>query len=108
MQQKLNWSLFSNADRNDLIESVKHIISKNDGCIMNFNMYSDLAISLSIEIEANKIEALHNELSLIAGISTLATDNLNLNSNKEWLIFLNISFNKGRGDLKNEIPEVPG
>ena len=27
---------------------------------------------------------------------------------KEWLIFMNISFSKGTGELKIEMPDVPG
>jgi len=29
-------------------------------------------------------------------------------SNRERSVFLNITFTKGKGDLRNEIPNVPG
>ncbi|MDX5584883.1 MAG: hypothetical protein QNK20_08100, partial [Aureibaculum sp.] len=77
------------------------------GCIMNFNMFSDLALTLSIEIEENKIQTLHKALSLVVNISEFELDDLNLESKKERLIFMNISFGSGKGEPKHEIPEVP-
>ena len=55
MHKKLTWELFSNEDRTKVIEAVKNAISSSDGCIINFNMFSDLAFALSIEIEENRI-----------------------------------------------------
>ena len=108
MQKKLSWQVFSNDDRNKVIEAVKNIVSTSDGCIMNFNMFSDLALTLTIEIEENKIQTLHRALSLVVNISELELHDMNLESKKEWLIFMNISFGRGKGELKQEIPEVAG
>jgi hypothetical protein len=105
MQKKLSWQVFSNDDRNEVIEAVKNTISNSDGCIMNFNMFSDLALTLSVEIEENKIQTLHRALSRVVNVSKLEVHNINLESKKEWLIFMNISFGKGKGELKQEIPE---
>ena len=108
MQKKLSWQAFSNDQRNEVIEAVKNAISLSDGCIMNFNMFSDLALNLSIEIEENKIQELHRTLSLVINLSELDLHDINLESKKEWLIFLNTSFSRGKGELKQVIPEVPG
>ena len=108
MQKKLRWQLFSNDDRNQVIEAIKNAISNSDGYIMNFNMFSDLALSLSFEIKENKIQVLHKALSIVADISDLELHVLNAESKKEWLIFMNVSFGSGKGDLKHEIPAVPG
>ena len=108
MQKKLSWQAFSNSCRNEVIELVKNTISKNDGYIMNFNMFSDLAMSLSLEIEENKIANLHNSLKEILSLSELESETINSTSTKEWMIFINLSFNQGKGDLKFEIPSVPG
>ncbi len=56
-------------------------------------------------IEENKIQTLHKALSKVVNISNLDVHNINLESKKEWLIFMNISFGKGKGKLKQEIPE---
>jgi mRNA deadenylase 3'-5' endonuclease subunit Ccr4 len=108
MQQTLNWQAYSSNNRNKVIDAVKGVISSSDGCIVNFNMFSDLAISISIEIEENGIEGLHQAFSSILNISDIELDKINIKSNKEWLVLLNISFNKGKGELKRNIPDVPG
>lgn len=108
MQKRLSWEAFSSGERNKLIDVVKNTIDLNEGCIMNFNMFSDLAISLSIEIEANKAFDLHQALSKLLTISDYNGEELNPNSTKEILVFMNISFSGGTGNLKKEIPAVPG
>ncbi len=108
MQKKLNWEAFSNGKRNKVIEELKNTISSSDGYIMNFNMFSDLALTLSIEIEENKIQTLHKALALVLKVSELDLNELNLESKKDWIIFINISFGKGIGELKQKIPKVPG
>lgn len=108
MQKKLTWEAYSNEDRNQTIDEVKNAIFSSDGYIVNFNMFSDLALTLSIEIEENKITSLHKALSLVLKITALKLDDLDLSSKKEWLLFMNISFSKGKGELKQNIPDVPG
>lgn len=101
MKNKLNWMLTANKPRIEAMEEIKKIIASNDGYIVNFNMFSDLAMSLSIEIEANKINNLHQDLKKTLQISGLNFNEKWQNSKKEWLIFMNISFTKGKGNLKN-------
>ena len=108
MIKKLNWEIFSGKDRNIAIEEVKSVIDSSSGYIMNFNMFSDLALSLSIEIEESGIIALHSELSQLFNLTELDHTQINPNSKKEWMIFINISFSSGKGDLTNDIPDVPG
>ena len=108
MYKKLNWVLLSNEDRTKVIEAVKNAISSSDGCIINFNMFSDLALALSIEIEENRISVLHKALSNIVKISDFDYKETNLNSKDEWLILMNISFGGGTGELKIKVPVVPG
>lgn len=108
MQRSLSWQAFSNGDRNRIIEEIKNAISATDGYILNFNMFSDLALTLCIEIEENKIESLHKLFSSILNVSELKFQEINQESKKEWLIFVNTSFAQGKGELKQEIPDVPG
>jgi hypothetical protein len=108
MKNKLNWEVFSNQERNNLIEELKRIISSNDACIVNFNFFSDLALSLTIEIEERKIENLHNELSRVVTISEIGVSKFDEDSVREWWLFLNVTFNKGKGNIKMHIPDVPG
>ncbi|MTI30300.1 hypothetical protein [Xanthovirga aplysinae] len=108
MQKKLNWEAFSGEDRNNILREIQNVISINDGCILNFNMFSDLALSLCVEIEEKKILGLHKALKSLLKISDLDLGIINQNSQKEWLLFINLSFSKGTGDLKMKVPEVPG
>lgn len=108
MMKKWNWEAFSSFERTSIIEEVKSTISSNSGAIMNFNMFSDLALNLSIEIEEKDIPKLHSALTKVLSVSNLDNGKLNKMSNKENFIFLNISFASGEGKLKNVIPEVPG
>ena len=51
MIKKLKWRAYCSDDRNKAIEEIKAAISNNDGCIMNFNIYSDLAPSLILKLK---------------------------------------------------------
>lgn len=108
MPKKLDWEAYTNQKRIQVIEEIKEGISMNDGCIVNFNMFSDLALSLSIEIDENKITGLYGSLNDVLNVSGFEPENINQESKKERLIFMNISFGQGSGDLKLDIPAVPG
>lgn len=108
MQKKLSWEGYTNEDRNKIIEDMKNVIAEKGGCIINFNMFSDLALSLSIEIEENSISKLHQALAKILTISEFEPKSIRFASKKECLIFFNISFGSGKGKLKHKVPSVPG
>lgn len=105
---KLNWQALSTNDRNEAIDELKNTISKNNGYIINFSLFSDLGLSLTIEIEEKSILNLYKEISKTLLISEPEPVNLDKNSIKDWWILMNISFSKGKGDLKNNIPSIPG
>lgn len=106
MAKKLRWTAATSIERNRAIELIKDCISTHDGYIMNFNIFSDLAINLCIEIQEHQILNLYEGLKKIVTISDV-DDTVNPQSKKDWLIFMNISFGKGTGSLKSDIPEVP-
>ena len=108
VKNKLYWQAFSIRNRIEIIEDVKDAILGCGACILDFKMFSDLALSLIIEIEEGKITDLHRELKKIISIDELDQDNLRANSQQEWLILMNVSFGQGEGKLKVDIPMVPG
>lgn len=108
MKGKLNWKIFSVQERNKAIEAFKAIISSNDGFIVNSNFFSDLALTLTIEIEERRIKELHSAISQVANVSELEDIPFNPESVDEWWIFLNINFIGGTGELKTIVPEIPG
>ena len=65
-------------------------------------------MSLIIEIEENNILHLYKELDEKLIFSETKSKNIDANSTKTRWILMNISFSKGKGDLPNEIPDVPG
>ena len=107
MRSKLNWPASTNGDRYQEIEKVKMLISQHDGSIVHFNLFSDLALSLCIEIEEKRTAGLHEDLKDFLAISEIETK-LDSNSIREWWVFMNISFAKGSGKLIKGIPYVPG
>ncbi|BDS09499.1 hypothetical protein [Aureispira anguillae] len=108
MLKKLNWEAYSGANRMVIIEHIKELIDTHHGCIIHFNRFSDLALSLSIEVPENQIAALHKKFQHILQISELDTSNIDLSTEREWLIFMHLSFSKGKGNAKLDIPNVPG
>ena len=61
---------------------------------------------MAIEIEEFKIDKLHGDLKKIIGVQEF--EYLNSISTKERTVYLNITFTKGTGNLKIELPAVPG
>ena len=78
----------------------------SEGFILNFNMFSDLALTLCIEIEEQNINTLYQNLDKIVTLSSF--EDKPTKSKKEGIVYLNVTFNKGTGKLKQIIPSVPG
>ncbi|MEJ8800515.1 hypothetical protein [Pontibacter sp. H249] len=108
MIRELNWQAVTEQERNKAINELKSMILNSGGYIINSIFFSDLALSLTIEIEEKDIFILHSKFNEFMTISALGLENLNDNSDKQWWIFLNVTFNQGKGNLKVEVPEVPG
>ncbi|MEM9982064.1 MAG: hypothetical protein AAF734_06180 [Bacteroidota bacterium] len=108
MKNKLNWHIYSHQERNAVINHLKAIISSADGYIISSNFFSDIAMNLTVEIEERNIKTLHYLLSQEMSISKFDVNTFDQASKKEWWIFLNINFGQGKGDLKINIPNVPG
>ena len=105
---KLNWRIFSTEERNSAIQELKDSIAGNDGFITNFNLFSDLALSLQVEIEEKNVLNLYRKISSTMRISEQEPERIDNCSKKDWWIFINLSFTKGKGDLAVEVPNVPG
>lgn len=103
--QRIYWTAYCNKDRNQAIFELEKIIN-NHGFITSFNRFSDIAISLIIEIEQRKINALYNDLVNFCSISEIC--NIDSDSETECIILLNLTFTKATGDFVIEIPAIPG
>jgi len=101
----LYWKGFCNKDRNIAINEIENI-ANNYGFITDFHMFSDMEICIKIEIEEQNINKLYADLSNYITLNDY--ENINSKSKKERSIFLNITFLKSTGNLKIEVPIVPG
>jgi hypothetical protein len=98
------WTGFSSGNRHAAISNFMTIIN-NHGAVVDTKLFSDLSISLIIEIDLNKINALYTDLSQSITLSEF--EKLNSNSTKEVELLLNISFSQSTGNLQIEVPAVP-
>ena len=76
------------------------------GCMLSANIFSDLAISFTIEINRNKVIALYNALN--SYIRLKEQEMADSESTEEITIMLNVTFAMGTGSLRIEVPSVPG
>ena len=99
------WTGYSNDERHSSMNTVKMVVAKY-GDIVDFNFFSDISLTMAIEIEEFKIDNLYDELVKNIGMDKF--EYLNSNSKKERKVYLNITFTKGTGNLIIEVPSVPG
>jgi hypothetical protein len=103
--ENIFWSGFTNKERHAAIDEINRVISRH-GDVVDIHLFSDISMSMTIEIEELKIDRLYEALSQPIGLEKF--NPLNSNSKRERKIYLNITFTKGTGDLKIEVPSVPG
>lgn len=98
------WSAIGHGGRIEVIQASENIINKY-GFINEFKQFSDLALSISIEVSPDKIRDLYDALKEHLRLDPFDFKEVNENTN---IVFLNISFADGHGDLRVEVPQVPG
>lgn len=99
------WTGFSDDERHSAIDKIQNVVSKY-GDLVDLHFFSDISLSMTIIIEELKIDKLYHELTKI--IRVQKSEFLNSISKRERTIYLNITFSKGKGDLRIEVPSVPG
>lgn len=103
--ENIFWKGYSNEERLSLIITIKEVVGKY-GDIVDFKLFSDLSLTMVIEIEACYIDKLYNEL--VENIRMDKFEYLHSIARKERTIYFNITFTKGTGNLIIEVPAVPG
>jgi len=96
---------FCEKERLQAVSEIEKIIAEH-GFIIDFKMFSDISISIMLEIEERKIEALYDDLKNYMNMQDMK--NMNSGSDNESLVLLNVTFTKGSGNLTIEVPSVPG
>jgi hypothetical protein len=99
------WKAYSNDERHAAIPVIQQAVSKY-GDIVDSQLFSDVSLNLKIEIDELKVDELYDQLCGIMGLDKF--EYLHSTATRERTIFLNITFNKGTGDVAIEVPAVPG
>ncbi len=94
--------------RDDRIKAISHIsvIASRYGTILDFKKFSDLEMSLLVEVEPSRMAAMHAELSKVMALGGDPPGHPDAAS--DILVFVHIAFTRGKGDLALEVPDVPG
>jgi len=99
------WSGICTSDRINALDQIT-IIADRYATILNFQRFSDISLSLILETEEYRLTDL---LSSLKNIMLLDTDDKNWSdSETKCIVLLNITFTKGSGDLKLDVPNIPG
>lgn len=99
------WKGYSNNERHSTIRQIQRAVSAY-GDVVDFILFSDFSISMTIEIVEANLDGLYDELRNIIGLEK--SEHLHSVSQKERTLYLNITFTNATGNLKMEIPSVPG
>ena len=103
--ENIFWKGYSNDERNSSMIAIQGVIAKY-GDIVDVKLFSDISLTMTIEIDEFKIDRLYDELSAIMGMDKF--ERLDSISKKERTIYLNISFTRATGNLIIEVPSVTG
>ena len=96
---------YCDKERLPVINEIKEIINIH-GFIVDFKMFSDISMNIAIETEERKIRGLFCDLKNVLILDEFR--NPSSNSSNESLVLLNVTFNKGTGDVRRHVPSVPG
>jgi hypothetical protein len=78
------------------------------GFVVDFKFFSDISLSLFVEIEGQYVKDLYAELSKFMDITSEDEMDIQAQSHGECLILFHVTFSKGTGNMKVEVPAVPG
>lgn len=95
---------YCSCDRTAGITELERIVGKH-GFLLDFKIFSDISISMIIEIEEGKVGDLYTALNEFVSLQDFEAPGPSL---RECLVFLNVTFTRGAGNLRMEVPEVPG
>ena len=99
------WTAYCDKDRISAMNEISTFINQY-GFITDFRMFSDLSVSFIIEVEERHVDDLYKTLESYMSLDAVAP--LNSQSLNERAVLLNVTFSKGTGNLRIEIPAVSG
>jgi hypothetical protein len=99
------WSGYSALGRYETISTVQKVVQPY-GDITGFQPFSDLALTVTIELPERHTDALFAALGDVIGMDPAAP--VTSVSDRERTVYLHINFACGTGNLRTETPDVPG
>lgn len=99
------WTGICSETRNAGLNHIKDCIDSY-GFITDHHFFSDIAIGLRIEIEERKIASLYKALTQILTMAEFECGESE--SSAERTVMLNVTFTQSTGDMRTEVPAVPG
>jgi hypothetical protein len=103
--KKVYWKGYHRQTRMAGLPAMEAAINRT-AFIIDFKPYSDVGLSLVIEVAAHKADALYAEL---AGLLLMdAHEPLGTASTQDMLVYLHLTFAGGTGNLTHDVPAVPG
>lgn len=103
--ENIYWTGYTNDERLASVSIIKEVVA-HYGDIVDFKLFSDVSLTVVIEIDEFNIDKLYDEL--VQNIRMDKFEYLHSIAKKERTIYLNITFTKGTGNLIIEVPAVPG
>ena len=104
MTQRIFLKAYCNQSRYEAIGALEDIISEH-AYIVEFMPFSDIALSLIIEVSGKNLKALMNDLEKYTHLPELQ---ISPEQDREYQLMLHVTFINGMGNLKHEVPNVPG
>lgn len=104
-KQSIFWTAYCTMERILGTSEIEKICSRY-GYISDFKQFSDIAIAFSIEVPEAKRDALYKDLGSILSLDPYEAESKAAET--EVHIMLNVTFTHGSGNLKIEVPAVPG
>ncbi len=106
----LRLEAFTARDRHATLAAVPEALSGVEGVVEDVHLFSDLSAALRISIPVDRCAELAGALDAIAvHLDARSMEALKAVSGDEEVAgTLSIVFAKARGDLRHEVPEVPG
>jgi hypothetical protein len=99
------WTGMSTHERTQAMTEITAIVDRH-AIILNFQRFSDVSLSLMLEVEECRVRALYEELRSVALVDGLEEEMSD--STRECLVFVNITFADGTGNMQIEVPDIPG
>ncbi|MFZ4985740.1 MAG: hypothetical protein ACOYLF_09785 [Blastocatellia bacterium] len=117
MTERIYLQAYTRAERHLIIEELREAIAAAGGWIVDFQLFSNLALSITIEIDpagparlVESLERLDLQLSAESRATALTRSEApnKKSEGREILVLLNLTFRQGDGELRLPIPPIPG